>query len=736
MSYIHHSYPFGGHAAMPMDQPIVCGPSMHYPSVATPMDAYLYLHSQFDPTEFYRQLPMLDDYDDHSENTSRPRLTKDQVDTLEAQFQAHPKPNSNIKRQLAVQTNLSLPRVANWFQNRRAKAKQQRRQQEFERMQREAREKSGPIISTDQNQSDVDVFDDAQDTPENMSLTPTQTTATSLSNDHLGTPTSSPRPRHQKTNSEAAREATFASLQRALNAAVAAREQFVHEADENIEIEQADLLLPLRSSTMLQAVNGPQRTSTFSDWGSGRDSSNAWTPSQSPEDTFEFGSLNAVPFASADDSVVASPLESPNEQDSTVDTDTLSSVHFSQQPSSWNEPLPEEMHGRPDRPTGSETPYAPLKFPFPFPTASRRASSSEELADTLRNVGIDPVQPTPRHLPQLPHRMDGPGWRRPEKELDLAARRKRPRPAAIGTSGAATRSLMGPSSMSPTTRIPSFSSAHALRHAKSSHSLGSRFAGVRKLSAAPRSPLGFSTFADAAAAHSVNLEAKRRLLSSTSGGNLAPPTPLTPEDLQHLLPPVGPDDQYQLSAHQSEDGHFLSVTQPMQVKVDSPPDTPLMTNLLSHLSYHNVNPPQSAPAHYTTFPTKFSDYSPCSNGPLTGVSWADMETVPSPENSSYQTIHLSPPSDLSTVVYEQSTDEHSPTASNNWPLSDSPQSFECVTTDLDSTAPAAVNGDQKVTEFFIHEFPEQQEAHRSVAQQLPPQGPKNYTFTNQTPNDF
>jgi len=211
---------------------------------------------------------------------------------------------------------------------------------------------------------------------------------------------------------------------------------------------------------------------------------------------------------------------------------------------------------------------------------------------------------------------------------------------------------------------------------------------------------------------------------------------LTPEDLQHLLPPVGSDDQYQLSAHQSEDGHFISVTQPMQVKVDSPPDTPLMTNLLSHLRYHNVNPPQSAPAHYTTFPTKFLDYSPCSNGPLTGVSWADMQPVPSPENSSYQSIHISPPSDIATVVYEQSTDEHSPTANNNWSLSDSPPSFECVTTDLDSTAPAAVNGDQKITEFLIHEFPEQQEAHRSVAQQLPSQGPKNYTFTNQTPNDF
>jgi hypothetical protein len=52
------------------------------------------------------------DYDEYTENLSRPRLTKEQVETLEAQFQAHPKPSSNVKRQLAAQTNLSLPRVA------------------------------------------------------------------------------------------------------------------------------------------------------------------------------------------------------------------------------------------------------------------------------------------------------------------------------------------------------------------------------------------------------------------------------------------------------------------------------------------------------------------------------------------------------------------------------------------------------------------------------------------------
>jgi hypothetical protein len=39
-------------------------------------------------------------------------LTKEQVDILEAQFRAHPKPDSMTKRQLAIQANLTLPRIA------------------------------------------------------------------------------------------------------------------------------------------------------------------------------------------------------------------------------------------------------------------------------------------------------------------------------------------------------------------------------------------------------------------------------------------------------------------------------------------------------------------------------------------------------------------------------------------------------------------------------------------------
>lgn len=113
MNYLHHPYAFAGHAAVPMEQPMAFDPAMTHPSMMHPMDGYMYAHPPpppFDMMDFYHQ-PIMD-YEEYAENLSRPRLTKEQVETLEAQFQAHPKPSSNVKRQLAAQTNLSLPRVA------------------------------------------------------------------------------------------------------------------------------------------------------------------------------------------------------------------------------------------------------------------------------------------------------------------------------------------------------------------------------------------------------------------------------------------------------------------------------------------------------------------------------------------------------------------------------------------------------------------------------------------------
>ncbi len=110
MNYIHHPYAFAGHPGVPMEQHLGYDPAMVHPSMMHPMDGYIYAHPPFDMVDYYHQ-PIMD-YEEYAENLSRPRLTKEQVETLEAQFQAHPKPSSNVKRQLAAQTNLSLPRVA------------------------------------------------------------------------------------------------------------------------------------------------------------------------------------------------------------------------------------------------------------------------------------------------------------------------------------------------------------------------------------------------------------------------------------------------------------------------------------------------------------------------------------------------------------------------------------------------------------------------------------------------
>lgn len=110
MSYIHPSWNYQGHQGIPMDQHMAYDPAMVPPPMMHPIDGYMYPHTPMEMIDYYHQ-PIMD-YDEYTENLSRPRLTKEQVETLEAQFQAHPKPSSNVKRQLAAQTNLSLPRVA------------------------------------------------------------------------------------------------------------------------------------------------------------------------------------------------------------------------------------------------------------------------------------------------------------------------------------------------------------------------------------------------------------------------------------------------------------------------------------------------------------------------------------------------------------------------------------------------------------------------------------------------
>ncbi|KAK2740882.1 hypothetical protein FQN55_008580 [Onygenales sp. PD_40] len=739
MSYLHHPFPFNGHAAIPVDQPMGYGVPIRHPHMGHPIDTYLLPHAPIDLADFYHQAAALEDYEEYAENLSRPRLTKEQVDTLEAQFQAHPKPNSNVKRQLAAQTNLTLPRVANWFQNRRAKAKQQKRQQEFERMQ--ASENNEQWKNNQASQPEGTTPEEEQ--PERTELsTPTlERTATPPSE----SPASPHQPEEQSESTDTTQSESATSLQGPIEPSMAAHVQFRHPGEDITPVKCQDSDIDDHPShSPLVNAHISALTSAFHGWNGNEDVSATWATSQSPEANFDFAHMNGQQLGPTDHSVEIRVREHQG----------FSNIQYGPESDGWEAQMSNFMgkhQSNNQHPNDAFQPisYGSLQSPMFHDDVRRGSYSSErsELAESLFHADLNSVVGTSpqlhaAHLNQFA-RMGHPvesdtNWRYPEKEVDLAARRKRPRPAAIGTSGLA-RSF-GPSSMSPTTRISGMGAGHVIRHAKSTQNLSpnhtSRYPGIRKVSAALRSPLGMTTFAEANrfnAASATTTDTMTRVPGLVSTA-LAPPTPLTPEDFQGLLPLTPNDTQYCISPTDDMGcGRFFPASQPMQLHIESPPTTPLHPGVLSNFQYQTLGMPMSAPSQNTTF----QDYSlSIPTGPINSGLWPDNTSLSSPETSHLQpTIHMPQPTHISPITYEESLDQLSaPIVDNLASQSESPQ----CTIKSSSTPPpsdGSTPGSQKVTEFLIQEFPKQQEAHRHAAQQLP-QKPKTYTFTNQTPNDF
>lgn len=62
---------------------------------------------------------------------TKSRLSKEEVEVLEAEFQKNHKPNSSIKKALAEQMRVDNARINNWFQNRRAREKKENNIREY-----------------------------------------------------------------------------------------------------------------------------------------------------------------------------------------------------------------------------------------------------------------------------------------------------------------------------------------------------------------------------------------------------------------------------------------------------------------------------------------------------------------------------------------------------------------------------------------------------------------------------
>lgn len=496
---------------------------------------------------------------------------------------------------------------------------------------------------------------------------------------------------YHKSKSESAREATFASLQRALNAAVAARDRFTRrgsrskpESTEDAPASPNSMAPPKTAPNAQEGQAQAGHGRTFAEWPENKEPS-TWNPSHEQSEARQFPINQGIPEVPEDVSAFAGQFSQHGE---------------------WGQQANEHgsMSGGPSE---SNLSYGNMQYPTPDISVTRRESSSA-LTASLDGIGIC----TPGTSGMSQSSSYGTSWKEPSKELDLAARRKRPRPAAIGTSN--PRSLASSTSMSalsPTSRVPSSGAGNSMKHSKSTQSLNSRYAGVRKSSAAQRSPLNF-TFAESGSMKASKAEMLRPSVSSTT---LAPPTPLTPQEFQHLMPASPTDSNYCLSAHSTT--QFFPSSQPMQVNIASPPSTPL--DLYTPFGYpQHVAPPMSAPAQVSNF----QEYITCDPVPMSARSWADSTAMSSPD---YQTGLQVPHSSTVSPIGFDATLEH-PGHNFMEPASGSPSLIYSIE---DADLPVHVDGERKGAEFTMHDFHEQ-EAHRFAAQQMSVHGPQGFAFAN------
>ncbi|TWU71141.1 hypothetical protein ED733_000934 [Metarhizium rileyi] len=123
-------------------------PSWAYSNVADPFPTYAqfsnypaYLHDSLDAYQPHHS--RLVQHQQISRATeSKPRLSKEEVEILEAEFQKNHKPSSTTKKALAESMRVDNARINNWFQNRRAREKKENNIREYEAKQRLEKERS------------------------------------------------------------------------------------------------------------------------------------------------------------------------------------------------------------------------------------------------------------------------------------------------------------------------------------------------------------------------------------------------------------------------------------------------------------------------------------------------------------------------------------------------------------------------------------------------------------------
>ncbi|KAI1376926.1 hypothetical protein F4677DRAFT_454121 [Hypoxylon crocopeplum] len=474
---------------------------------------------------------------------AKPRLSKEEVDRLEKVFQENPKPSSSIKAQLADTLGLERPRINNWFQNRRAKAKQERKQEEYEAQRVAAR-------------ADSESVSPGADTPSGAS-------------ENAG---ESVRRRVQPSS------AIFPDL--------SSTSQTVDASGDNENLDDDSVESDGSDSPRVPDHSGPPQDDGSGDFQSplSIDFSNSETASfaqpnyshSGPAGNFaSFMSHQQVELTTGDEQSTSliSDLPSPNER-------YPMGGHCSRRYSSMMDT---------DFSSSATTPF--LQSQAIFGTHRLDGSSMESISAHSESAStpINERQETALVRQGIPTPTDS--FKSPPPPANIASRRNIPRPAALQTTSLRSRSYnlngYGPkTALDGSKRVDPSSPGSAMRRIAST--AGSIHGRIQKSTSGPRSPMFFSRNPEAILQQYHTRSPVGPVTSTFPGA--APPTPMTPAivDQQGVREPT-------VSSTCSDDGSFLlggalppSLMQELKAEsnLKTPPSTP---GLLPHFGNHNYN---------------------------------------------------------------------------------------------------------------------------------------------------
>ncbi|KAF2761566.1 hypothetical protein EJ05DRAFT_176632 [Pseudovirgaria hyperparasitica] len=496
----------------------------------------------------------------------KPRLTKEQHDILESHFRTQHKPTTNVKKNFAENLGVPLDKINNWFQNRRAKVKQDAKKLQNQQMMYQANLQSYGI---QQHQQQPPQLQHQQPQHQHHMSAPNASSyySTNSSVSPATHPSDNGQPSLDGLNAQFNLQSDYGAAgltsisessqnrSSSYNAVIQSLINAGYPMDMTQQQNQFDFDNGTNSSFGSNVSGNGQFLSSLAIPSSGFGNSldfSAFTPgstamqagdslgsastqftpaTQSSLGVHPSGSVTSLQFfddnsdggEAFDPNFNAFPHGMPHRHAASTSQISLpfNGSHFNN-PGLYqqNNNSSQVIISTPDQydPMGAFGDLEPPNPPFAFEGFSRRSSSTSNLAESMQTVGIDSRSPS-----------ESGSFKQAMPPASIAARRQR-RPAPLGAS--ATRSASytpgmpgSPSNASQT----SLNAEQNLRRIRSSQGMNAGRVQKNSTGSAQHSPI---TFAFNAAINSPKFARELASAVSTPGGNgnFAPPTPQTPNE--------------------------------------------------------------------------------------------------------------------------------------------------------------------------------------------------------------